>query len=85
MMPLNLRGAACAAATVLLLAGCGGGGDRPPTDPLAEVPPSASESSAGFMAYLRALVAAPSDTREPVALDGLDPPRPDNAEPEPLS
>jgi hypothetical protein len=78
---------ALAAATVLLGA-CGGGGKDddpvPPPDPLAAVPESASQASAGLVAYLLALAINKSETREPVTLDGFDPPRPDNTEPEPV-
>lgn len=78
---------ALAAATVLLGA-CGGGGrdDDPvaPADPLAAVPESASQSSAGLVAYLWMLVNNKSETREPVTLDGFNPPRPENTEPEPV-
>jgi hypothetical protein len=78
---------ALAAATVLLGA-CGGGRDddpAPPPDPLAAVPESASQSSAGLVAYLWMLANNKSETREPVALDGFSPPQPDNTEPEPVS
>jgi len=81
------RGLALAAAT-LALAGCfgGGGDDDPPAaqDPLAGVPESANQSSAGFIGYLKLLVALKPDNAEPFALDGFNPPRPDNTEPEPV-
>jgi hypothetical protein len=69
------------------LAGCGGGGGAAVAapDPLAEVPASASQSSASLAGYMDSLAAMPSDTREPVALDNFSPPRPDNTEPEAVS
>ena len=74
------------AALALLLAACGGGNEAPPVavDPLAEVPASASQSSAGLAGYMNALAAKPSETREPVAVDNFDPPKPDDTEPEPV-
>jgi hypothetical protein len=78
---------ALAAATVLLGACGGGGGDddpAPPPDPLAAVPESARQSSAGLVAYLWMLANNKSETREPVVLDGFDPQRPENTEPEPV-
>ena len=74
------------AALALLLAACGGGGGETAVavDPLAEVPASASQSSAGMAGYMRALAAMPSDGREPVALDTFNPPKPEDTEPEPV-
>jgi hypothetical protein len=76
-----------AAALTLLLAACGGGGGGAVAapDPLAEVPASASQSSAGMAAYIDVLASMPSETREPVAVDNFAPPRPDDAEPEPVN
>ena len=75
-------------ALALLLTACGGGGSSDETavavDPLAEVPASASHSSAGMAGYMRALAAMPSDGREPVAVDGFNPPKPEDTEPEPV-
>ena len=73
---------------VVLLAACGGGGsdERPvvQADPLAELPASASLSSAGLTGYVATLATLPADTRDPVALDSFNPPRPDDAEPQPV-
>jgi hypothetical protein len=75
------------AALALLLAACGGGGGGAAivSDPLAEVPDSASQSSAGMVAYIDVLASMPSETHEPVAVDNFNPPRPDDTEPEPVN
>jgi hypothetical protein len=82
------RWALALAATTVMLAACGGGGgDGPPpvaADPLAGAPESANQSSAGLVAYLRALVALKPETAEPFVIDGFNPLRPDNTEPEPV-
>jgi hypothetical protein len=74
---------------VVLLAACGGGGsDEPPVlqaDPLSELPASASQSSAGLAGYVTTLASLPAESREPVAVDGFNPPRPDDVEPQPLA
>ncbi len=69
-------------AMALSLAACGGGSDSAPVDPLAEVPASASQSTAGMASYMGALAAAPADAREPVAVLAFSPPTPDDSEPE---
>ena len=61
------------------LAACGGGDDTPPVTEA--VPASASESSAGFMGYVKALVASSADTLEPVDISAVTPPADDTAEP----
>lgn len=74
------------------LVGCGGGGGSdgsqepgaPAPGPLEAVPPSASASSGGLVAYLLALVAQAPDDREPVSLQGFEPPLPDDQEPQSL-
>ncbi len=68
--------ALCAGAA---LAGCGGGDDPPSVTEA--VPASASESSANFMSYVKALVASPADTLEPVDVSGVTPPADDAGEP----
>ena len=62
-----------------LLAACGGDDDDRPTT----VPASAGESSANFISYLRDL--APSDTDEPLLLEGFIAPIDDTSESTPLS
>ncbi len=69
--------ALCAAAS---LAGCGGGDYHPP--PATEsVPASASESTAGFIGYMKALVASAADMLEPVDVSAVTPPADDTGEP----
>jgi hypothetical protein len=73
--------AALVAASVL--AACGGGGDSStPPPPTSQVPNVASQSVAGFIAYLKALVAAPADMLEPVNTSTVTPPSDDAAEPQ---
>jgi hypothetical protein len=66
------------------LAGCGGGGDDDPPAVTAAVPPGATTSAANFVSYLKALVAAPADTLEPVDVSGITPPTDDSGEPAPV-
>jgi hypothetical protein len=71
------------AALALSLGACGGSSESVAVaDPLAEVPASASQSSAGMAGYMGALAAMPSDSREPVSVDNFNPPKPDDTEPE---
>ncbi|MCR5865086.1 MAG: hypothetical protein ACK4PH_21180 [Aquincola tertiaricarbonis] len=80
------------AACTLVLAGCFGGSDGDGDDggpgnaggPLDGVPASASADSAGFVAYLRSLVALQPEDREPVGIEAVTPPTPEGTEPEPL-
>jgi len=74
------------AALALLLAGCGGGNDPTPVvaaDPLAELPASASQSTAAMASYMSTLANLPAESRDPFAVDGFNPPWPDDTEPEP--
>ena len=73
--------AALAAASVLVA--CGGGGDdaSPPPPATSEVPASASQSPAGFIAYLQLLVASMADLLEPVDTNAVVPPADDVGEP----
>jgi hypothetical protein len=66
-----------------VLAACGGGDDSTPATPLptTEVPASASQSPAGFIAYLQLLVASMADMLEPVDTSTVIPPADDTAEP----
>lgn len=77
------------------LTGCfgGGGDDAPapvpppapaPPDPLAAVPDAARQSTDGLVGYLKALVAMPSDSREPLDPGTAPLPQSDTAEPTPL-
>jgi hypothetical protein len=68
--------------TAAFLAGCGGGDDAPAQPPAtSQVPASASASSAGFIAYLQALVASMADTLEPVDVSTVVPPTDETTEP----
>ena len=71
--------AALLAASVL--AACGGGDDAPPPPATSEVPASASQSAAGFIAYLQLLVASMADLLEPVDTNAVVPPADDVGEP----
>jgi len=66
----------------LVLGACGGGDDAPPPPPAtSEVPASASQSPAGFIAYLQLLVASVADLLEPVDTSAVVPPADDVGEP----
>ena len=74
-------------AAAAVLAACGGGGDdHTPPPPTAQVPPGASTSVAGFISYLKMLVAtAPADTDvlEPVDTSSVSaPPADETSEPQ---
>lgn len=83
---MNRKLMLCAAiGWVLALAACGGSDDTAPpqaADPLAEVPASASRSSAGLVGYLVLLHAVDAEKREPASLDDFTPPVPDDTEPQ---
>ena len=65
-----------------LLGACGGGDDAPPPSPAtSEVPASASQSPAAFIAYLQLLVASMADLLEPVDTSAVVPPADDVGEP----
>ena len=66
-----------------VLGACGGGDDAPPppTPATSEVPASASQSPAGFIAYLQSLVASMADLLEPVDTSAVVPPADDVGEP----
>jgi hypothetical protein len=75
--------------TALLLAACGGGGgggqSEPPAavaDPLAELPAAVNQSAAAMAGYMSTLATVAADDREPLGLDGFNPPQPDDTEPE---
>jgi ABC-type glycerol-3-phosphate transport system substrate-binding protein len=72
-------------AAALVLAACGGGGgDAPPqaVDPLAGVPASASQSTAGLLEYMNHLPPLNAEMRDPMALDGFMPPANEDGEPQ---
>ena len=66
------------------LMGCGGGSDDTPP-PTAQVPASASESTDGFVSYLKALVASDADTLPPVDVSNVAPPADDTSMPVPVN
>ena len=63
-----------------VLSACGGGNDDTPPPVTSQVPESASQSSAGFVDYLKRLVVASADTLEPVDVSAVSPPTDDSAE-----
>lgn len=81
-----VRGIPAALVLSALLAGCGGDGNSapPPGPPPATsaVPASASQSVAGFIAYLQALVVSAADTLEPVDTSMVTGPTDDTIEPQ---
>jgi hypothetical protein len=87
---MKTRSSLAALAAAALLAACGGGGDfdntppPPVIPPTSAVPPSASLSANGFIAYLVALVASPADTLEPVDTSAVTGPTIDTSEPTPV-
>lgn len=79
-------------ASALALSGCFGGSDddndnggTPAGGPLDTVPGTASADSAGFIAYLKSLVALQPEDREPVNIDAVTPPASDTTEPDAVS
>lgn len=67
----------------MLVAGCGGGGDdAPPPVATDAVPASASQSVAGMLSYLQALVGLQPEDREALDVSAFAPPQPDDTEPE---
>ena len=65
--------------TAALLAACGGDDHAPSATE--RVSPSASTSSAGFIAYLQELVASSADNLRPVDVSGVTPPLDDTGTP----
>jgi hypothetical protein len=86
-MKIQLRvsrwGIVAAVVAAGLLAGCFGGDDDNNSTPAvtSQVPASASASSAGFIAYLEALVVSDADMLEPVDTSSVTPPTDDTSEP----
>jgi hypothetical protein len=72
---------AAALAVAALVSACGGNDFRE-QDATSEVPASASESSDGFIAYLRRLVASAADALEPVDTSMVTAPKDDTGEPQ---
>ena len=67
-----------------VLAACGGGDDNGIAAPPAtsQVPPSASASVDGFIAYLKDLVASAADMLEPVDTSAVTPSADETSEPQ---
>jgi len=88
MNKLISSGLVAAVAVAALVSACGGGdgGDNPPPA-TSQVPASASQSIAGFIAYLQLLVAtdpATANTLEPVDTSMVTPPTDETSEPLPI-
>ena len=81
MIKKSLLAVCCSTA---LLAACGGGDDDEAPAVTAQVPADASQSSAGFIAYLKALVVAPAETLEPVDVSAVTPLADGTGEPTPV-
>lgn len=84
----TLRAVFTAAAGALLLAACGGGGGTAPVSTAppgagSEVPASAMSSSAGAVAFVKAVAATRDDTAEPVTVGDAVLATSDTDEPEP--
>ena len=73
------RWAVVTLAAAALLAACGGDPSTPPAT--SEVPASASQSSTGFIEYLKLLIASAADTLEPVDTSMVTAPTDDTSEP----
>lgn len=81
-----VRGIPAAVVMSALLAGCGGENNPAPSPgppPVTSaVPPSASQSVVGFIAYLQALVVSAADALEPVDTSMVAGPIDDGIEPQ---
>ncbi|MEO8924709.1 MAG: hypothetical protein ABI330_18100 [Caldimonas sp.] len=79
--------AAASLAAAALISACGGSDFQNPPPPTSQVPASASQSIAGFIAYLEALVVTPTataDTLEPVDTSMVTAPTDETSEPTPV-
>lgn len=83
---LAVRGIPAALVLSAFLTGCGGDPDSPapagPPPATSAVPPGASQSVAGFIQYLQALVVSAADTLEPVDTSMVTGPVDDTIEPQ---
>lgn len=83
MKSKSRMGMALAVGVLLGLSGCGfidDNSDNPPPV-TSQVPGSASQSVAGFVAYSKALVASSADMLEPVDISAVTPQTSDDTEP----
>lgn len=79
-------GVIASVAVAAMLSGCLGDDDDDDTPAVtSQVPDSASQSSAGFIAYLQALVVADADTLEPVDTGSVTASVDDASEPVPVN
>jgi hypothetical protein len=79
---LSKWGVVASVAAAASLSACfGGDDDNSAPSVTSQVPASASQSSAGFIAYLEALVVSDADTLEPVDTSSVTPPADDTSEP----
>lgn len=77
-----IRVAAVAIGAAALVSACGGSDYNNAVDSTAAVPPTASESVDGFIAYLKLLVASSADTLEPVDTSMVTAPTDETSEPQ---
>jgi hypothetical protein len=79
---LSRWGVVASVVMAVVLSGCFGGDyDNSAPAVTSQVPDSASQSSAGFIAYLEALVVSDADMLEPVDTSSVTPPADDTSEP----
>ena len=78
-------GVIASVAVAAMLSGCWGDDDDDTPAVTSQVPDSASQSSAGFIAYLQALVVADADTLEPVDTGSVTVPVDDASDPAPVN
>jgi hypothetical protein len=79
---LAVWGMCVALAAPLLISACGSDDDvAVPPPATTQVPPSASQSVAGFIAYLQELVVSTADTLEPVDTSMVTAPTDETSEP----
>ena len=68
-----------------MLAACGGSDVTQIPPATSGVPPSASASIAGFIAYVNLLIASAADTLEPVDVSAVTPPTDETSDPLPVN
>ncbi|MGZ5156984.1 MAG: hypothetical protein ACXWJA_11200 [Caldimonas sp.] len=79
---MRIQAPLAALAAAVLVAACGGN-DFPATPPAtSQVPPSASASIDGLIAYLKELVASAADMLEPVDTSMVTAPKDETSEPQ---
>ncbi|MGZ5715161.1 MAG: hypothetical protein ACXWIG_13465 [Caldimonas sp.] len=79
---MRIQAPLAALAAAVLVAACGGN-DFPAAPPAtSQVPPSASASIDGFIAYLKELIASAADMLEPVDTSMVTAPKDETSEPQ---